>query len=244
VKVGPPSRVPAEFASRIFNCSCSLSAVLAPSQRFDEFLSHEADVEFFQKALAGAMAHGLSLFLGEKKKLIKQARNAIEIVICYQAGAICCTSRQILTLFVVSAGLLQAMASAITMPKFSWCEGKMKASAARKAPQSARIVAFEPPPPPAETFRRLFAADKLTVLHEVAIAPVIGKATIQVSRRDDSSSLLPIAKLQTKHFPGTEAITTARVRTAPLTCSYGIRPRQSYRRILVTGVWVRRQLWL
>jgi hypothetical protein len=63
------------------------------------------------------LAHGLSLFLGEKKKLIKQARNAIEIVICYQAGAICCTSRQILTLFVVSAGLLQAMASAITMPE-------------------------------------------------------------------------------------------------------------------------------
>jgi len=217
--------------------------VLAPSQRFDEFLSHEADVEFFQKALAGALAHGLSLFLGEKKKLIKQARNAIEIVICYQAGPVSCTSRQILTLFVVSTGLLQAMASAITTPKFSWCEGKMKASAARKAPQSARIVAFEPLPTPAETFRRLFVADKLTVLHEVAIAPVIGKAMIQVSRRDDSSSLLLISKLQTKHFPGTEAITTARVRTAPLTCSYGIRPRQSYRRILLTGVWIRRQLW-
>jgi FkbM family methyltransferase len=89
--------------------------------------------------------------------------------------------------------------------------------AARRWQPSARIVAFEPLPTPAEVFRRLFAADKLTVLHEVAIAPVIGEAIIHVSRRDDSSSLLPISKLQTKHYPGTEAITTARVRTAPLT---------------------------
>jgi hypothetical protein len=210
------------------------SIVLAPSQCFDEFLSHEADVEFFQKALAGALAHGLSLILGEKKKLIKQARNAIEIVICYQAGPVSCTSRQILTLFVVSTGLLQAMASAITMPKFSWCEGKMKASAARKAPQSARIVAFEPLPTPAETFRRLFVADKLTVLHDVAIAPVIGSAMIQASLRDDFTIIASHIKIANK---------TARVWTAPLTCSYGIRPRQSYRRILLTGVWNRRQLW-
>jgi len=87
---------------------------------------------------------------------------------------------------------------------------------ARRCRPEARIISFEPLPPPAATFRAVFARDDQVTLHEVAIGPVLGNATIHVSRLDDSSSLLPITATQADLFPGTEEVATATVRLAPL----------------------------
>lgn len=78
------------------------------------------------------------------------------------------------------------------------------------------VEAFEPLAGAAAVFRRLFAGNQRVVLHQVAIGPSETTATMNVSRREDSSSLLPITRLQTKSFPGTERIRTEQVRVATL----------------------------
>jgi FkbM family methyltransferase len=87
---------------------------------------------------------------------------------------------------------------------------------ARQCQPHARVISFEPLPAPAAKFREVFAGDTRVTLHEVAIGPVPGNATIHVSRQDDSSSLLPITPKQVALFPGTEETATAVVRVAPL----------------------------
>ena len=82
---------------------------------------------------------------------------------------------------------------------------------ARELFPEARIVAFEPLPGPAETFTRVFAHDPRIRLHVVALGACSGEATIHVSARDDSSSLLPIAETQSRIFPGTQETGTADV---------------------------------
>lgn len=86
----------------------------------------------------------------------------------------------------------------------------------RRCMPQARIISFEPLPAPATKFRTVFAGDARVTLHEVAIGPAPGNATIHVSKRDDSSSLLPITAKQVALFPGTEEAATAVVRVAPL----------------------------
>lgn len=68
----------------------------------------------------------------------------------------------------------------------------------------ACIIAFEPLPEPAVRFRRVFRDDANVRLHEMAIGSMTGQATIHVSARDDSSSLLAIGKMQCGIFPGTQ----------------------------------------
>lgn len=80
----------------------------------------------------------------------------------------------------------------------------------------ARIVAFEPLPGPAAAFRALFANSRNVVLHEMALAGECGEMKMNVSQRDDSSSLLPITRLQTDNFPGTQRVAIQEVLTAPL----------------------------
>lgn len=87
---------------------------------------------------------------------------------------------------------------------------------ARRFFPHARITSFEPLPAPVAKFREVFAGDDRVTLHEVAIGPVAGNATIHVSRQDDSSSLLPITATQVALFPGTAESATAIVRVAPL----------------------------
>ena len=87
---------------------------------------------------------------------------------------------------------------------------------ARRCFPQARIISFEPLPPAAAKFRAVFADDDRVTLHEVAIGPVPRDATIHISQRDDSSSLLPITATQVALFPGTEETSTATVRVAPL----------------------------
>ena len=87
---------------------------------------------------------------------------------------------------------------------------------ARQCQPHARIISFEPLPAAAAKFRAVFAGDDRVALHEVAIGPAPGNATIHVSRRDDSSSLLTITTTQVALFPGTGEVATATVRVAPL----------------------------
>jgi FkbM family methyltransferase len=75
---------------------------------------------------------------------------------------------------------------------------------ARRCFPNARIHSFEPLKEPAAIFRRVFSSDDRIVLHEVAIGSEDKNMMIHVSRADDSSSLLPIASLQSNLFPGTE----------------------------------------
>lgn len=87
---------------------------------------------------------------------------------------------------------------------------------ARQCQPQARIIAFEPLPVAAAKFRAVFAGDDRVTLYEAAIGPASGNATIHISRRDDSSSLLPITATQVALFPGTAEAATAIVRVAPL----------------------------
>ena len=80
----------------------------------------------------------------------------------------------------------------------------------------ARIVAFEPLPEAADIYRRVFADDPRAMLHQAAISPDAGTATMHVSASADSSSLLPITDRQSELFPGTEEVGTAQVEAGPL----------------------------
>lgn len=75
---------------------------------------------------------------------------------------------------------------------------------ARQNHPDARIYSFEPLEKAAIIYRRVFNNDPVTVLFPVAIGSTSGESIIHVSRRDDSSSLLPITDKQNKLFPGTE----------------------------------------
>jgi FkbM family methyltransferase len=87
---------------------------------------------------------------------------------------------------------------------------------ARRCFSHARIISFEPLPAAAAKFRAVFAGDDLVTLHETAIGPTPGDATLHISGRDDSSSLLPITTTQVALFPGTAEIATATVRVGLL----------------------------
>ena len=87
---------------------------------------------------------------------------------------------------------------------------------ARRSFPEACIFSVEPLAAPAARFRAVFAADPRVTLHQAAIGPERGETTIHVSRRDDSSSLLPITARQNALFPGTAEATTASVKVALL----------------------------
>ena len=75
---------------------------------------------------------------------------------------------------------------------------------ARRHFPNARIYSFEPLQEPAAIYGQVFASDPNVSLHEFAIGPEDDSSVIHVSNADDSSSLLPIASLQSSLFPGTE----------------------------------------
>jgi FkbM family methyltransferase len=88
--------------------------------------------------------------------------------------------------------------------------------ATRHACPAARVLAFEPLPQPAKIFRKLFADNDNVRLFSVAVGLEPGEATIHVSARDDSSSLLPITATQNALFPGTAEAGTQTVRVMRL----------------------------
>ena len=87
---------------------------------------------------------------------------------------------------------------------------------ARRLFPSARIVAFEPLPRPTAVFRRVFAHDARVTLHACAVGERAGTASMHVSARDDSSSLLPITSLQSQIFPGTQESGTETIKVGRL----------------------------
>lgn len=91
------------------------------------------------------------------------------------------------------------------------------ALAARRRWPTATVISFEPLTGPAAKYRRVLAGDPLVTLHVAAIGPRAETATMHLSKRDDSSSLLAITALQDEVFPGTREVGTTRVRVAPLT---------------------------
>jgi FkbM family methyltransferase len=90
------------------------------------------------------------------------------------------------------------------------------ALAARAVWPAAQIHSFEPQSSPAAKYLQVLGDDAQTTLHPYAIAPTSGKAEIHVSARNDSSSLLPIAKLQNELFPGTAEVATQTIAMRPL----------------------------
>jgi len=87
---------------------------------------------------------------------------------------------------------------------------------ARSCFPDADILSFEPLGGACEVFREVFRFDSKTSLYQVAIGPERADCTFHVSRRADSSSLLPITKTQSEVFPGTEERETTSVSVAPI----------------------------
>lgn len=73
------------------------------------------------------------------------------------------------------------------------------------------IIAFEPIPAEAETFRKVHRARGEVTLIESALGEAKGSATLHLSKSADSSSLLPIGKRQTKLFKNTVEVGTISV---------------------------------
>jgi FkbM family methyltransferase len=73
------------------------------------------------------------------------------------------------------------------------------------------IVAFEPIPAEAKVFRHVNSKCENIHLHQVALGDKANEGEIHLSRSADSSSLLPIGKMQTKLFPATDEIGTEKV---------------------------------
>lgn len=70
----------------------------------------------------------------------------------------------------------------------------------------ARVYALEPLARPRRRLERLFRGDDGVRIIAAAAGSSPGRARINVSRADDSSSLLPLTSLQTRRFPGTETV--------------------------------------
>ena len=86
----------------------------------------------------------------------------------------------------------------------------------RRLYPNAQIFSFEPLPKPAAGWMRNFGADPRARLFNKAIALQSGSATMNVSRWDVSSSLLPFAQAQHDNFPFTEEASKEVVETATL----------------------------
>jgi FkbM family methyltransferase len=87
---------------------------------------------------------------------------------------------------------------------------------ARRLYPLAQIFSFEPLRKPAGAWMRNFGADPRARLFSKAIALQSGSATMNVSRWDVSSSLLPFAQAQHDNFPFTEEASREIVETATL----------------------------
>jgi FkbM family methyltransferase len=87
---------------------------------------------------------------------------------------------------------------------------------ARNLFPAARVFSFEPLGAAAARFDRLFAMDRLVELRRFALGDTTCVGKLHVSRRDDSSSLLPITPLQESVFPGTGEKRVEDVRVARL----------------------------
>jgi len=86
----------------------------------------------------------------------------------------------------------------------------------RKNFPEAYIYSFEPLKRPFRKLVEIFRKDPLFIAFNSAIGPDVAFTQINVSGRDDSSSLLPISDLQDRVFPGTSAVRTERIHIGDL----------------------------
>lgn len=78
------------------------------------------------------------------------------------------------------------------------------------------IIAFEPLAVAAAKYKRLFKDDARVRLIQAAVGAERSRASMHVSRRDDSSSLLAIGEEQLRFAPGTDEIRREMVDVGPL----------------------------
>lgn len=90
------------------------------------------------------------------------------------------------------------------------------ALAAREALPNARIHSFEPLTEPGQIFKRIFANDPCVTLHPFAVGKEKKCSTIHITKDDDSSSLMPVTKLQSDLFPGAVETRLRQVMVYPL----------------------------
>lgn len=130
------------------------------------------------------------------------------------------TYRRALSSHRVAAGVehedvLRSLGDCRTVVDVGANRGQFALVARRRFPK-AKIIAFESLSAPASTFQKVFAGDEWVRLHQVAISPERGEATIHLSSRDDSSSLLPITAMQNAMFPGTAEVGTTTITVGTL----------------------------
>jgi FkbM family methyltransferase len=87
---------------------------------------------------------------------------------------------------------------------------------AREALPKARIYSFEPLIEPGYIFKSIFANDPCVILYPFAVGKEKMCSTIHITRDDDSSSLMPVTKLQSDLFPGAVETKTRPVMVYPL----------------------------
>jgi FkbM family methyltransferase len=87
---------------------------------------------------------------------------------------------------------------------------------ARKVLPKARIQSFEPLAEPNQIFKRIFDRDSRVTLYPFAIGREKTAAIIHITKDDDSSSLLPVTKMQSDLFPGAVEQETRPVMVYPL----------------------------
>jgi FkbM family methyltransferase len=87
---------------------------------------------------------------------------------------------------------------------------------ARKVYPLAKIYSFEPLSEPAKIFLKIFKNDPNVTLYSYAIGREKRMSTIHVTKDDDSSSMLPITKMQSTMFPGATEKETRLVKVSPL----------------------------
>lgn len=91
-------------------------------------------------------------------------------------------------------------------------KGQFSLVAKTVAPQTL-ILAFEPLSAPVSRFKCIFHNTQDINVYQFAISNSEGSSIIHVSQKEDSSSLLPIGKLQNQIFPGTKESHTETITT-------------------------------
>lgn len=81
---------------------------------------------------------------------------------------------------------------------------------------AAQLITFEPQSDGAELIAKVTAGEPRVRIENCALGAEAGSAELNVSRRSDSSSLLPIGPGQVEAFPGTEADHTETIRVERL----------------------------
>lgn len=81
---------------------------------------------------------------------------------------------------------------------------------------SAKLITFEPQASGAELIATVTAGEPRVRIENYALGAEPGTAELNISKRSDSSSLLPIGEGQTTAFPGTETASTETIKVETL----------------------------